>query len=410
MENSPAVVVEDLWESFRIYHERVLTLKDRLVGRRRTRAEEFWALQGVNLEVASGETVALVGPNGSGKTTLLKCIARILSPTRGTVSVRGKTAALLELGAGFHGDLTGRENVFLNASILGFGRKEVDSIFEDVVAFSELQEFIDTPVRNYSSGMYVRLGFSVAVHLDPDVLLVDEVLAVGDARFQARCFERIRHLQRAGTTIVLVTHDLDAAASVCERAYLLEGGKIVEEGSSHVVVDHYRQRAAAEATTGRFEGGEVRGSGDMTISDIKLETASGGPMIASGERFSVTFEARANKPVERPVFGLIVRSTDGAYLFDTNTLWRHQDTGSFAPDQSVRVRFDLTAHLLSGVYLVTVAAANTDGRKAYDWHTDVLAFEVSGPTHSHGVADLKAEIDVAAHRKGLTEPVIEKRG
>lgn len=389
------VVVRDLWESYRIYHERATTLRERLVGRRTT-VEEFWALKGVDLEASPGETVAVIGPNGSGKTTLLKCLARILRPTRGEVVVEGQTAALLELGAGFHGDLTGRENVYLNASFLGLNRRQVDAIFDHVVAFSELEAFIDTPVRNYSSGMYVRLGFSVAVHLDPDVLLVDEVLAVGDARFQARCLERIRQLQRAGTTIVLVTHDLDAAVSVCKRAVLLEEGRVVESGKSHLVVDRYRENVAASGVLqpGRFMGGEVHGTGGMTVSNIRVVTPDGDAVLSAGRPFSVCFDVEAYEEVHDPVFGLIVRSSDGSYLFDTNTLWRRQKTGRFTPGSRATVCFEMKANLLSGVYLVTVAATHPDGRQQLDWHTDAVAFEVRGPTDSRGVVAMEATIDV----------------
>jgi ABC-2 type transport system ATP-binding protein len=400
MAEDPAVRVHDLWEEFTIYHDRPLTLRERVVGRNRTKAEQFWALKGISVDVARGETVSLIGPNGSGKSTLLKCIARILRPTKGTVEVNGRVAALLELGAGFHGDLTGRENVFLNASILGYGKEDVSPIFDDIVGFAELEEFIDTPVRNYSSGMYVRLGFSVAVHLEPEVFLVDEVLAVGDARFQARCFDRIRQMQRAGTTIVFVTHDLDAASSLSKRVVVLEGGEITDEGPSHKVADRYRQRMAdlGQQGAGRFLGGEVHGSGEMTLRSIRIDGADGNSKVNSGSRFSVGFEAEANRELEDPVFGIIVRANDGSYLFDTNTLWRDERIGKMAAGERVSVRFDLTANLLTGTYLITVAAASSDGRTPYDWHTDALSVEISGPTHSRGLIDLEGSVSVERTR------------
>ena len=200
--SEPAIVVDGLSKRFRLYHDRNQTLKAAVMRGRRARYEEFWALRDVSLEIAEGATYGFIGTNGSGKSTLLKCLARILVPDEGTVRTRGKVSALLELGAGFHPELSGRENVYLNGSILGLSKRELDHRFDDIVAFAGLERFIDTPVKNYSSGMYVRLGFSVAINVDPDILLVDEVLAVGDEQFQRRCNERFADLRAQGTTIV----------------------------------------------------------------------------------------------------------------------------------------------------------------------------------------------------------------
>lgn len=397
-----SISVRDVSMSFRVFHDHPIGIRDRLVGRRRNRPEEFSALTNVNLEVKAGDTVALIGPNGSGKSTLLKCLARILKPTSGEIVSSGQTAALLELGAGFHGDLTGRENVFLNGSILGFSKDQVKEIFDDIVEFSELSDFIDTPVRNYSSGMYVRLGFAVAVNLSPDILLVDEVLAVGDARFQARCFERIRQLQEAGTTIVLVTHDLHAATTICREAVLLDKGRVVETGISHNVVETYKDLVAEGGVRYHprgWAGEEVKTRGDMVLSDVRLDTGTDKSFVSAGDRFSVTFEAEAIEDVEEPVFGLILRSIEGAYLFDTNTLWREQPTGSFSKGQGTQVRFDMKANLLSGIFLVTVTAASSDGSIPFAWNTDALTFEVRGPKHSSGIALLDAEIHIGAKRE-----------
>src|SRR5664280_1771633 len=208
------------------------SLKERLVnlGRSNQHKDDFWALRDIDLEIDSGSTVGLIGPNGSGKSTLLKLIGGILQPTSGTVEHRGRLAALLELGAGFHPDLTGRENVFLNASILGLTRSQTEGYFDAIVDFSGIEQFIDTQVKFYSSGMYIRLAFAVAIHVDPDILLVDEVLAVGDEPFQRKCLERIRGFQHEGRTIVLVTHGLDQVAEFCDRAVVLEAGHIAADG------------------------------------------------------------------------------------------------------------------------------------------------------------------------------------
>ena len=243
----PAVRVEGVAKKFRLYHERAYSLKERIVNFRRARYEEFWALKDVSLEIAHGETAGLVGPNGSGKSTLLKLTAGIIRPTAGRIETHGRIASLLELGAGFHPDLTGRENVYLNASILGLTRKETDRHFDEIVAFSELETFIDTQVRHYSSGMYIRLGFAVAIHVNPQILIVDEVLAVGDESFQKKCLDRIRQFQSEGRTIVFVTHALGTVEDVCNRAFLLYQGRLAHEGDPREVVGEYRRRVQAEA-------------------------------------------------------------------------------------------------------------------------------------------------------------------
>jgi len=226
----PVVEISDVSKRFVIRKEK--SLKERLVnfGRSNLHKEDFWALRDVNLTIDAGTTVGLVGPNGSGKSTLLKTIGGIIQPTTGDVRLRGRLAALLELGAGFHPDLTGRENVFLNAALLGLSRQQTEKYFDAIVDFSGIEPFIDTQVKFYSSGMYVRLAFAVAVHVDPDVLLVDEVLAVGDEPFQRKCLDRIRAFQHEGRTIILVTHSLETVAEMCDRAVVLERGRVLAVG------------------------------------------------------------------------------------------------------------------------------------------------------------------------------------
>lgn len=394
------VEIVDVWESFRVYHERAHGIRDRLFARRKSVYEEFWALRGVSLTLEPGDTIGLIGENGSGKSTLLKCIAGILKPTKGEVHTYGRTASMLELGAGFHGDLTGRENVYLNGSILGFSKKFVDSVFDEMVEFAgpQVADAIDRPVRTYSSGMYLRLGFAVSVHLEPDVLIIDEVLAVGDARFVKKCFDRIHELKRRGVTIAVVSHDLSTVASLCDRAVYLQKGEIIAEGTSVDVVDRY-QRDISEmvgGAVGKWEGGAVYGTGSMTLHDIRLETAAGDDSLGTGDRVRVVFEVEAHEQVDDPTFGLIVRANDGTYLYDTNTLWRRLDTGSFAPGTRATVAFDLAVNLLPGRYTVTVAASRHDGKQIFDWHTDALGFDVVGDFVAHGLADLAGSITVTA--------------
>jgi ABC-2 type transport system ATP-binding protein len=234
-----AVAITNLWKKFRVYHDRACSLKERLIFWHRSRAEEFWALKNVNLTIPRGATVGLIGRNGSGKSTLLKLISRILYPTRGEIKVNGRVSTLLELGAGFHPDFTGRENIFLNASILGLSRREIKERLDDIIAFAELGDFIDNPVRTYSSGMYMRLGFAVAVHVNPEILLVDEVLAVGDTPYQEKCLNRIRELQKRGVTIVFVTHDPKQVEELCDLAVWLDRGEVRFVGPARETIRAY---------------------------------------------------------------------------------------------------------------------------------------------------------------------------
>lgn len=233
------ITATDVWKVFKLIHGRPSTLKGILLSRRSTTYEKLEALKGVSFSVNSGETLAIVGRNGSGKSTLLSLMARVYKPTKGEMIVRGRTSALLELGAGFHPDLTGIDNIYLNSSILGLSRKETDRKFDDIVEFSELGKFIDAPIRTYSTGMVMRLGFSIAIQVDPDILLIDEVLAVGDAAFQGKCTAKIREFQRQGKTIVFVSHNTDAVRQISTRAIWLEKGVVRESGSVDSVMKAY---------------------------------------------------------------------------------------------------------------------------------------------------------------------------
>lgn len=250
---------ESVSKRFRIYHEKHFSLKENVLTmfRSRHRWEDFWALTGIDLKIPRGQMIGIIGENGSGKSTTLKLLARILRPDTGTVTVSGSVSALIELGAGFQPDFTGRENVYLNGSILGFSKREVDDRFDDIVRFAELERFIDTPVKNYSSGMYMRLGFSIAIHVNPDILLIDEILAVGDESFQAKCIDRIQEFRKAGKTIVFVSHALGAVTTLCDRVVILSGGKLVGDGSPEPTVEEYRRMVGADPGVRRLTPGMV---------------------------------------------------------------------------------------------------------------------------------------------------------
>jgi len=234
-----AVRVNDISKKFRLYHERNQSLKSAILRGKASRHEDFWALRDVTFEVKQGQTHGLIGSNGSGKSTLLKCLAKIYWPTSGDIEYRGRMASLLEVGSGFHLELSGRENIYLNGSILGMSKKEIDRKFDEIVDFSGVERFLDQPVKNYSSGMYVRLGFSIAINVDPDILVVDEVLSVGDEEFQRKCFQKFRELKAEGKTVIIVTHAMPVVRELCDTATWLRSGSVARVGPSGTVVDAY---------------------------------------------------------------------------------------------------------------------------------------------------------------------------
>lgn len=314
-----AVSIAGVTKRFRVYHERNQTLKAAVMRGRRSSYEDFQALRDVGFEIPAASTFGLIGDNGSGKSTLLKCIAGILQPDAGTITARGRMAALLEVGSGFHPELSGRDNVYLNGSILGMSRKEIDAKFDEIVDFSGVEQFIDQPVKNYSSGMYVRLGFSVAINVDPEILLVDEVLAVGDAAFQDKCTEKFAEFGREGRTVVVVSHSMPSLRNMCDQVAWLDHGTLVETGTAKPILERYLDHSRVDARTGSH--GETRwGSAEAEIVDV--EVLRGGLPVASartGEEVTVRIRYDAHERIEQPVFGLALESHDGVYLWASNT-------------------------------------------------------------------------------------------
>ena len=380
-----AIRADHVSKTYRVRRERRRTLKETLL-RQYAPARTVEALKDVSFEVKQGETFAIVGANGSGKSTMLKLIAGTSRPTSGTVEVQGRVSALLELGAGFHPDFTGRENVYLNASLLGLSRKETDRVLPQIVDFAELGDFFDSAVKTYSSGMYMRLAFAVAAHVDPDVLLIDEILAVGDEYFQRKCYAKLNEFRSKQKTICFVSHDLTAVERLCRRGLLLDHGVVRAEGDVKRVLDAYHELVAAQeehalATLG--PRGDRWGSGEVTIESVTLHAGGAAThLVASGAPFEIRLAYRAAEEREA-VFGITIYRDDGLSVYGTNTkndgvavTARREGTVSFCVDSLA---------LLPGQYELDVAATAVD-LHPYDYHSKRYTFRVTGTSGEMGTA------------------------
>ena len=409
---APSIEVRNVSKRFRLYHERYHSLKERMIHFGRVPYEDFWAVRDVQFEVEQGATVGILGHNGSGKSTLLKCVAGILQPTHGEIVTRGRLAALLELGAGFHPELTGRENIYLNGSILGLSRREVEKVFDEIVAFSELDKFIDMQVRHYSSGMYVRLGFAVAVNVDPDILLVDEVLAVGDEAFQRKCLERVARFQREGRTILFVTHAADLVRRICDRAVVLDHGRVVADASPGEAVRMFRESlhggeavvsgASAAATAdgdaaqivGDGTGGRPRPSGRIRISDVVLEhpgKAAGREWLLPDEPLTVRVKYDTGERTDDVQFGIAIHDDEGRHVFGTNTTILGVPV---AVDGPGTICFEFArVPVLDGTYYLTFGIQSKDLGTVHDWHEQRESFSVVNPTKSEGSVSFPVRVE-----------------
>jgi ABC-type polysaccharide/polyol phosphate transport system ATPase subunit len=409
-EREPLVELKNVSKRFRIHREQQRSLQDgfiRIFGRERRAHDYFWPLRDVSFAVYPGDSVGILGPNGSGKSTMLKLVTGILEPTQGQITLRGQVASLLELGAGFHPDLTGRENIFLNGSVYGFSRKQMQAKLESIIDFAELGDFIDTPVKHYSSGMYVRLGFSVAIHTNPDVLIVDEVLTVGDQVFQQKCLERIYDMKRQGVAIILVSHSLADVQRLCDRAIWLDQGHVRADGPSIGVVDdyladandrYYQQRRKREvekppdeftiaATPQRW------GTGDAVITrvDILDDSQATPEYFSGGDTMRLRIHYKTRKPIEKPTFGLAIYRRDGVHVNGPNSI----DAGYSVPSIDGRGIMEYTIDALPlnpGHFELTAAIYNHDSSVAMDHHHRMYRFEVRSPTlrHEEGIVHIPA--------------------
>lgn len=396
MEGQPVVELRNVARRFIKRRERSRSFQDkfiRMLSRRNVEQEEFWPLRDISLAIQPGEALGVIGPNGSGKSTLLKLITGILPPTGGAMAVRGRVCSLLELGAGFHPDLTGRENIFLNGSIYGLNRRQMNARVDRIVDFAELGDFIDTPVRHYSSGMYVRLGFAVAIHTDPDLLLVDEVLAVGDATFQHKCLSAIQRFRDNGGTLLLVSHDLESIQSICRRAIWIEDGHIQAEGNPTDVVMAYIGHLVAREEAVRGDGNpniaaddppgaawvarRRWGTGKVRVTRVALLDAEAKPCTTfrNGDLLTIRIYYQASERVNHPVFGLAIYHQNGGLVAGPNSQFGGLDIHYVEGDGWIDYTI-AELPLIEADYNISIAAVSHDDSETYDYHDRLYTFRV----------------------------------
>jgi ABC-type polysaccharide/polyol phosphate transport system ATPase subunit len=360
--------------------------------------QDFWALRDISFSVEKGETLGLVGPNGCGKSTLLQIVSGILQPTNGRVVTRGRIAALLELGAGFNPEFSGRENVYLNGEIMGLSRAEIERAMPAIERFAEIGEFMERPVKEYSSGMYVRLAFSTAIHVDPEILIVDEALAVGDAVFANRCVRKFQELRERKISVLFVSHDLGLVKQLSDRAILLLNGVMEAEGAPKDVINRYiglvlEKQEAPGRKHDRLPSSFRHGDGTSEILAVELINERGEPVasFASGEEVTVRVRCRFHQAQKDPMVGILIRTRIGMDVYGTNTRIEQKELGTMEPGDELQVDFRIACWLTPQQYTLTVATQSPDG-SSHDWLDDAVAFEVVDTRVAAGVANLRAEV------------------
>lgn len=439
MELDNSIEIIDVKKQFKVYFDKGQSLKERLLFHKRSRYENRTVLNGITFNVKKGEVVGLIGENGCGKSTLLKLMTRIMYPDSGTIEIKGRVSSLIELGAGFHPDMSGRENIYTNASIFGLTKKEIDERLDDIIEFSELAEFIDNPVRTYSSGMYMRLAFAVAINVDADVLLIDEILAVGDTNFQAKCFDHLRQLKSSGITIVIVSHDLGMIERFCNKAVWINSGEIASIGKSADVVDDYltfmnnkkiallenqskaeierqnmdkqpeapqqeAEEADEEAAANPEEGSS--GSSDMdenlyqqamdysckhfgtkeavlTKVVLKNHRHEETLLLEAGKEFYIDFYYHVNKPIDEYVFGMGIYTLEGEWIFGTNTLLAHKQVVLKDTDGKIEYK-GKEMNLLTSKYILQVSITDINGTPL-DFYREYYQFDVINNHRDAGI-------------------------
>lgn len=401
MQPENAIEVNHVTKSFKVYLDKGNTLKEKVLFKKRRRYEERNVLKDISFQVKKGEAVGLIGHNGCGKSTTLKLLTRIMYPDAGEIKMSGRVSSLIELGAGFHEDMSGRENIYINASIFGLSRKEIDERMEAIINFSELQDFIDNPVRTYSSGMYMRLAFSVAINVDADILLVDEILAVGDVNFQAKCFNRLREIKGQGTTIVIVSHSMDQIEQICDRSIWIHEGDIRRQGRPRDVHPEYldfmgekrqeraekeKEEAPQEKTEATVKEEKRWGNGDARIRKVMILDREGKErsVIKTDEQVTISIEYEIKNTVEDAVIGIGFFRSDGVQCYGTNTRIDKLPEFKLARDGVAEVEIS-SLNLIPGQYLLDVAIESQIGI-AVDYFREAYRFEVFSDISDVGVA------------------------
>jgi ABC-type polysaccharide/polyol phosphate transport system ATPase subunit len=410
-----ALRVENVSKQYRIYERPGDRLKESLTRGMLRRHKEFWALRDVDFEIESGTTVGIVGPNGCGKSTLLQIISGTLAPTHGDVRHGGRIAALLELGAGFDPEFTGVENVYMNASLLGLSRRETDTLFPAIERFAEIGPFLYQPVKTYSSGMYVRLAFAIAASVEPDILIIDEALAVGDAVFQHRCLRRINELHERGATVLFVSHDAAAVRALCSRAILLRAGSVIADGKPADVLNLYQKiimerKQAYEAASGALASEDLSqsneslppvsrayqhgdGSAEITGAELTNATNTRVEIVETGEALTLRMMARFHRDVDAPVIGFLIRNSHGIHAYGTNTKEQQTEFGAVRSGEVLDVSFTFNCWLGIDQYTISLAVHSREGQ-AYDWLDAALFLRVTSMTLTEGIANLNAGVTV----------------
>jgi ABC-2 type transport system ATP-binding protein len=372
-----AIHVKGVYKDFKLPHQKAGSIKSmftNIFSLGNQTYETQHALHNITFDIKQGEFFGIVGRNGSGKSTLLKILAGIYQPTKGDVQVNGRVVPFIELGVGFNGELTGRENLFLNGALLGFSEKEVAARYDDIVAFAELERFMDQKLKNYSSGMQVRLAFSVATRLaESDILLIDEVLAVGDANFQRKCFNYFRDLKKQKKTVIFVSHDMNAVREYCDRAILIEQSKMVTQGISEKVAAAYTRMFTEELHTTDSDDGDSKW-GDKAVTHQKVKVAEA--VLSDQKYLEVQAVARANQDIDGPIFGFSITNSAGTTILGTNTKIKRQKLGMLAKGQTVRLDWKIPNIFTDGTYYVNVAAIHADGVEVCEWWDGAKTFKV----------------------------------